>query len=84
MVYNYHIFFIHSSVHIPLGCFLVLAVVNSAAMNSGVHGSFWIMILSRYMPRRRTARSHDDSIFRVFFSLFHLFLLGLFYFKAGD
>ena len=46
----YHIFFIHSSVHRHLGCFYVLAVVNSAAVNIGVHVSFRIVIFSGYMP----------------------------------
>ena len=40
----YHIFFSHSSVDRHLGCFHVLAVVDSAAVNSGVHVSFWIIV----------------------------------------
>ena len=47
----YHIFFIHFSVDAHPGCIHVLAVVNSAAMNIGVHVSFWIRVLSGYMPR---------------------------------
>ena len=31
-------------------CFHVLAVVNSAAMNNGVHVSFAVMVSSGYMP----------------------------------
>ena len=40
----YHIFFIHSSVDGCLGCLYVLAIVNSAVMNIGVHVLFQIMI----------------------------------------
>ena len=56
-------FFICSSLNEPLGCFHVLAIVNSAVMNIGVHVSFWIMFFSGYMPRSRTAGSYSSSIF---------------------
>ena len=35
-----HNFFIHSSTDGYLGCFHVLAIVNSAPMNNGIHVSF--------------------------------------------
>ena len=44
--YIYHIFFIHYTVNRHLGSFHVfhvLAMINSAAMNIGVHISFWVM-----------------------------------------
>ena len=59
----YHIFFIHSSVDGHLGCFHILAIVNSAAMNIRVHANFQIMVFSRYMPRSRIVGSYGSSIF---------------------
>ena len=41
-----HILFIHSSGDRHLGYFHVMAFVNTAAMNIGIHVSFCIMIFS--------------------------------------
>ena len=46
----YHNFFIHSSIGGHLGCYYVLAIVNSAARNNGIHVSFSILVSSGYMP----------------------------------
>ena len=59
----HHIFFIHSSVNGHFGWFHVPAIVNSAAMNIGVHVSFWIMVFSGYMPSSGIAGSYSSSIF---------------------
>ena len=58
----YHIFFIHSSADGHLGCFYVLAIVNSAAVNIGVHVCFWIMAFSEYMPSSGIAGSYGSSV----------------------
>ena len=58
----YHIFLIHSSIDGHLGCFHVLALVNRAAVNIGMHVSVGFGVLSRYMPRSGTAGSYVISI----------------------
>ena len=52
-----HGYFIHSSVDGCLGCFHVLAFVNSAAMNSGIHVSFSVLVSSGYIPKSGIAGS---------------------------
>ena len=50
MVYMYHSFLIHSSADGHLGCFYVLAMINSAAMNIGVHMSLSDLVSLVCMP----------------------------------
>ena len=56
-MYIYHSFLIHSSADGHLGSLHVLAIINSAAMNIGVHVSLSILVSSVYMASSGIAGS---------------------------
>ena len=57
-----HSFFIQSSVNGHLGCFHVLAIINSAAMNVAVQVFFSILVSSGYMPSSGIGGSYGGFI----------------------
>ena len=58
----YQSFLIHSSSNGHHGCFYVLVIANSPAMNTGVHVSLSILISLVYMPSSGIAGSYGSSI----------------------
>jgi len=67
----YHSFLIHSSADGHLGCFHVLAIINSAAINIGIHVSLSILVSSVCMPSSGIAGSYGSSISSFFLRSLH-------------
>ena len=58
----YHSFLIHSSADGHLGCLHVLAIINSAVMNTGVPVSLSVLVSLVCMPRSGIAGSYGSSL----------------------
>ena len=65
----YHSFLSHSSADGHLGCFQVLAIINGAEMNIGVHVSLSILISLVCMPSSGIAGLYGSSVYSFLRSL---------------
>ena len=84
IVYMYNNYFIHSSVDGHLGCVHIVAIVNSAAVNFGVHVLFLIMIFSRYSPSSEIAGSYvsfTPSFLWNFHAVLHNGYISLYFYQ---
>ena len=76
----YHSFINHSSADGHLGCFHVLAMINSAAINIRVHVSLSDPVSSVCMPRSGISGSYSSSISSFFKESPHCFPQWLYQF----